>query len=378
MQSRNRISGVTHSATVVLLLIMVALAGLIIWLAVPFFANSVFGTPNINLSSLQKWEYSAQVLFHRNELLSSKCSVGEPLPVTIKLGDSIYTITGKFAAAGLIEDQDAFRNYLIYKGLDANIRAGSYTLSCTESPVTIAGEIENHYLESVVFDILPGWRAEEIAAALATSGIEVTANDFLAVVKNPTDLQLPGYIPQDQSVEGFLFPGEYTIDRKISARDLVQMFVTRFDQEMTSAGLYKENTNGLNFYQTIILASIIQRETYVDSERPMIASVFYNRLGIGMKLETDPTVQYALGYSAQFGWWKSPVDENDLSVQSDYNTYLITGLPPAPISNPDLSAIRAAENPDKSDFLYFRAKCDNSGTHTFAQTLQEQIANACR
>jgi UPF0755 protein len=97
-----------------------------------------------------------------------------------------------------------------------------------------------------------------------------------------------------------------------------------------------------------------------------------------MKLETDPTVQYALGYSAQFGWWKSPVDENDLSVQSDYNTYLITGLPPAPISNPDLSAIRAAENPDKSDFLYFRAKCDNSGTHIFAQTLQEQIANACR
>jgi UPF0755 protein len=378
MQSRNRISGVTHSATLLLFLIMIVLAGLIIWLAVPFFANRVFGTPSSQLSSVQKWGYSAQVLLHRKELSSASCSDGLPHAVTIDLGDSIYTITGKLAATGLIKDQNTFRNYLIYKGLDASIRAGTYTLSCTESPVTIAGGIENHYLKSVVFDILPGWRAEEIAAALATSGIEVTASDFLAVVKNPADLHLPDYIPQGQSVEGFLFPGEYTIDRKISARDLVQMFVTRFDQEMTRADLYKENTNGLNFYQMIILASIIQRETYVDNERPMIASVFYNRLDIGMKLETDPTVQYSLGYSAQFGWWKSPLDETDLSVQSDYNTYLISGLPPAPISNPDLSAIRAAENPDKSDYLYFRAKCDNSGAHAFAQTLQEQIANACK
>ncbi|MHC1741148.1 MAG: endolytic transglycosylase MltG [Anaerolineaceae bacterium] len=360
-----------------LLLLLIILAGLTTWIYILMVTRSYFGDPSSYLTNPQKFTYSIRLLTHKNDLLSPGCSQGQLTVVNIELGQSVNTITDNLFSAGVIRNADSFRNYLIYKGMDTNILAGKYMLSCNNSPIEIAGEIENHSLESVQFNILPGWRAEEIANALASSGIEVTAQEFMNVVNNPTGLNLPTYIPQGQSVEGFLFPGEYIIQRKISAGELVQQFVFRFDQELNFSGLNDENHNGLNIYQTITLASIIQRETYADEERPMISSVFYNRLAAGMKLETDPTVQYALGYNDQWGWWKSPLSSSDLTIQSAYNTYQISGLPPTPISNPDLSSIRAAENPESSDFYYFRAKCDNSGLHVFAQTFEEQLANSC-
>jgi len=378
MAKRERSSRVSNGILGFVLVVLFALAALIIWSVVPMLADETFGTASPYLTASQKWTYSARLLLHENELTSPGCAASAPVDVKIELGDSILTITARLSAASVISDQTSFRNYLIYKGIDTNIRADTYSLSCTSSPVLIADQIENHTLEEVTFDILPGWRAEEVANALTTSGIDVSPQDFLAVVENPEKLNLPSYIPVGHSLEGFLFPGEYTVARTITATDLAQMFIDRFDQQVNQAGLYKENTQGLTFYQTVILASIIQRETYADAERPLIASVFYNRLSSNMKLETDPTVQYALGYSDKWGWWKSPLSQADLTVQSPYNTYQIDGLPPAPIANPDLSSLRAAENPAESDDYYFRAKCDNSGLHVFARTLAEQIANACK
>jgi len=378
MNRRKSYPDVSNGLLTFLLLCMIALAGLLIWILIPMLASDSFGPASTYLSKSQVWAYSAQLLLHKNELTTASCENGQVQDFTISLGDSISNIAAKLSASGLIQNSDSFRNYLIYKGLDTNIRAGSYSLSCNIAPLEIAAEIENHYLENVVFDILPGWRSEEIANALATSGIEVSGSDFLAEVNNPSDLQLPDSLSQLKSAEGLLFPGEYTVPRNLSAKELVQMFVTRFGNEVKNAGLSKKNTNGLSFYQTIVLASIIQRESYVDSERPMIASVFYNRLADGIRLETDPTVQYALGYNKKWGWWKSPLSSDDLTIQSEYNTYSIAGLPPAPISNPDISSIRAAENPAQSNYYFFRAKCDNSGEHFFAETLQEQIANACQ
>ncbi|NMC85900.1 MAG: endolytic transglycosylase MltG [Anaerolineaceae bacterium] len=365
----------------VLLLLMVALGGMALWLAVPFFAQSLYGEPADYLTPTQRWMYSAQILSANKKLTQATCAASSQsaLPsFNIEMGDSVNLIAEKLQAAGLISDASSFRDYLIYKGMDTNILAGTYSFSCALTPVQIAAAIQNPYLENVVFDILPGWRAEEIAAALNRSGIEVSAADFLAVVQNPSGLQLPAYLPAGQPLEGFLFPGEYTVPRQISAQQLAQMMIDRFDQEITSTGLNTEASLGLDFYQKVILASIVQRESYDADERPIIASVFYNRLNSGMKLETDPTVQYALGYSNDYGWWKSPLSLDDLQVQSNYNTYLIAGLPPTPIANPDLSALAAVVNPATTDYLYFRAKCDGSGTHVFAQTLEEQNNNACQ
>jgi UPF0755 protein len=130
--------------------------------------------------------------------------------------------------------------------------------------------------------------------------------------------------------------------------------------------------------EAVTLASIVEKEAIIDDEKPMIASVFYNRLAIGMRLETDPTVQYGLGYNPSTqSWWKSPLTISDLAVNSAYNTYLITGLPPTPICNPDLGSLRAVAFPAETPYFYFRAACDGSGRHNFAITFEEHDNNQC-
>jgi UPF0755 protein len=116
----------------------------------------------------------------------------------------------------------------------------------------------------------------------------------------------------------------------------------------------------------------------LEDEMPMIASVFYNRLNSGMNLDTDPTIQYALGYDLlNHTWWKNPLSLDDLKVNSPYNTYLHPGLPPGPISNPGLSALKAVAYPAQTGYYYFRMACDNSGRHNFAVTFQQHQQNAC-
>ncbi len=135
---------------------------------------------------------------------------------------------------------------------------------------------------------------------------------------------------------------------------------------------------GLTVYQAVTLASIVQREAVHDEESSLIASVYLNRLKIGMKLDADPTVQYALGFnSLQNTWWTNPLSADDLQFNSPYNTYIYTDLPPTPISNPGLTALNAVAYPAETSYYYFRAKCDGSGFHIFAETFEEHLANGC-
>jgi UPF0755 protein len=128
----------------------------------------------------------------------------------------------------------------------------------------------------------------------------------------------------------------------------------------------------------VTLASLVEREAVQNEEKPLIASVYLNRLRQEMKLDADPTVQYALGYNVVTqNWWTSPLTLIDLQVNSRFNTYLNTGLPPTPIANPGLDALRAVAFPSESNYLYFRARCDGSGFHEFAVTFEEHLANEC-
>jgi len=128
----------------------------------------------------------------------------------------------------------------------------------------------------------------------------------------------------------------------------------------------------------VTLASIVQREAIVVDEQPMIASVFYNRLRKPMKLDSDPTVQYAVGYNqSQKTWWTNPLSVKDLKIDSLYNTYIKVGLPPSPIASPGLSALRAVAYPAQSPYFYFRARCDGSGLHAFSSTYDEHLNNSC-
>jgi UPF0755 protein len=131
-------------------------------------------------------------------------------------------------------------------------------------------------------------------------------------------------------------------------------------------------------YQAVTLASIVQREAVEEQEQPIIASVFLNRLNGGMKLDSDPTVQYALGYNpVQSTWWTNPLSSVEMQVDSPFNTYTTFGLPPHPIANPGASALRAVAFPAQTSYYYFRARCDDSGLHIFAETFDEHLANSC-
>lgn len=369
----------TNPIIPIFLLLMLLLIGTaILWLGVPVLAEESFGSPAGSLTPYQRWNYGLHLLVNENKLITPVSLADTEMSFIIPSGASVTTVARELEQKGLILSWQAFRYYVVYKGYDTQIKAGDFVLSPSMTALEISQTIQSTYSAEVPFYIYPGWRAEEVAAALPTSGIMVSPEAFLSLVQNPSTLNLPANLQGLPTLEGFLFPGSYVIDREISPEDLVLTFLQRFNESVTPDIQAKLQDNGLSFYQGIILASIVQRETFDDGERAMMASVFYNRLEAGMKLETDPTVQYALGYNDQWGdWWKTPLTISDLEVQSPFNTYNIPGLPENPISNPDLPSILAVALPESSTYYYFRAKCDLSGSHDFSESFDEHLSKAC-
>jgi len=346
--------------------------------SIPRQARDAFGAPAPQLGPAQTFSYAARLLLYQNDLTTPKDSAGASQPFTVNSGEAIDSITFRLENNGLIRNGEALRAYLIYSGLDTGVQAGNYELSPASTAVQIAHRLQDATPDKVTFVVLPGWRLEEIAAALPTSGLAITPGEFIISANNPVggvDLGLP---PQATSLEGFLFPDSYSLSRNLTATDMVNTLVADFLQKATLDIREGFMAHGLDLYQGVILASLVQREAMVEDEQPVIASVFYNRLAAGMTLASDPTVQYAIGYdNAAKTWWKNPLSADDLSIDSPYNTYIYKGLPPGPIANPSLSALRAAAFPASTNYYYFRARCDNSHRHNFAETYQQHLQNAC-
>ena len=186
-------------------------------------------------------------------------------------------------------------------------------------------------------------------------------------------------LPPGSGLEGFLFPSTYDFALAANAHDVVQRLLAAFDQHYQNEILPKLAATGLTLREVVILASIVEREARVPDDRPLIASAFLNRLRIGMALNADPTVQYAVAGDPasveQFGYWKLELTLADLDLPSPYNTYVHAGLPPGPIANPGLAAILAVLEPADTEFLYFVARPD--GSHVFAETFAEHQRNVC-
>ena len=263
--------------------------------------------------------------------------------------------------------------------MDRTLQAGDYELSSSLTAIEIAIVLQDATPSEIVFQILPGWRLEEIAAAIPTSGLEFSPELFLLAVKNPPNVSpIIDELPQEASLEGFLFPDSYQVFRDISIDDFLRKVLQDFEIKVDQSIRSGFQNQGLTLHQAVTLASIIEREAVVEDEMPIIASVFLNRIALDMKLDTDPTVQYALGYiPSQKTWWKNPLSLDDLQIESPYNTYLYNGLPPGPISNPSLNAMRAVAFPAETPYYYFRAACDNSGRHSFSISFEEHKQNAC-
>ena len=345
---------------------------------IPFRAARLYGPPAAWLSLPQRVQYSALLLWYDGLLTQPLDVNGAEQAFPIEIGESVDSVANHLQAVGLIRDADSFRTYLIYSGLDTSIQAGEYQLSTAMSALDIAHELQDATPEEVTFNVLPGWRVEEIAESLATSGLPVTYDEFLSAAKTPP--QGFDFLAGAGGVEGFLYPDSYIFPRDISsAEEMIAEMLRNFAAHLTPELVNGFEKQGLTVYQAVTLASMVEREAVQEEEQASIASVYLNRFKIGMKLDADPTVQYAIGYNIlQRTWWTNPLSLLDLEINSVYNTYKYGGLPPSPIASPSLEALRAVAFPAETPYLFFRARCDGSGFHEFSETFDEHLQNGCQ
>lgn len=344
----------------------------------PRWAGREFGPADARHGWLNRLALSAQLFYYRYDLTQPVDVFGSERDFQVEVGESPISVAHRLQVEGFIRNADAFRTFLVYSGLDTTLQAGAFQISPAWNAVAIARKMQDATPGQVSFRILAGWRLEEIAAALPVNGVDIDPQEFIRAARNPADLSLPVEWQPGVSLEGYLYPDAYTFKRTADIPELLYTFTGRFFEQVAPDIFAGFERQGLTRDQGVILASIVEREAVVADEMPLIASVFYNRLAINQKLDSDPTVQYALGYqSGAGGWWKNPLSLDDLQVDSPYNTYMYRGLPPGPISNPSLEALQAVAMPAQTPYYYFRAACDNSGRHNFARTFEEQLSNAC-
>ncbi len=342
------------------------------------YVEKEFGPPNPGVTKFQNTLYTLQIFLSRNKLTTPVRTDGLPITFHINVDESLQSIAGRLEKSGLIPDAGIFITYLAYSGMDSTVQAGQYEFGPGLSPRDIALELQDATPGEIPFTLLAGWRVEEVAEALVVYGLLDAKDEFLELAYNPDELSLPDSWPDDQGVEGLLFPGQYSIPRNSSPGEILGIFLERFLDEVNPNLIEKFKNQGLSLYDAVTLASIVEKEAVHTSEQPIISSVFLNRMAINQKLESDPTIQYALGFNKdQLTWWKNPLTTGDLTVNSPYNTYLVNGLPPSPISSPGLTAMKAVGSPPSSKYYFFRAKCDGSGYHNFSQTFDEHLEFAC-
>jgi UPF0755 protein len=275
-------------ATDSIFLLLIMCVGLsVVLFYVPSRAARIYGPPAPQLSLPQRVQYSALLLWYDALLTQPLDLSGQEQVFVIQMGESVSSVANHLEAVGLIRDAESLRSYLIYSGLDTSIQAGEYQLSTAMSAMDIAHELQDATPEEVTFVVLPGWRVEEVAASLATSGLPITQAEFLAATKSP-----PGkfdFLQGANSVEGFLFPDSYVFSRNLSsAEEMIDEMVRNFAVHLTSDLTDGFQRQGLSVYQAVTLASMVEREAVQDEEQALIASVYLNRLNIGMKLDADP------------------------------------------------------------------------------------------
>ena len=376
-QKRNRF----QSCLIILFFICIlGILGGILWLNYEISSDvtRVYGQPDPALNFYKRFMYSTKLYFSNESLLADQNDLQEDHYFEILPGESVGQLAYRLKMNKLIVDSEIFKDFLIYKGYDRKVQSGFFRIEPDMNGIEIAEKITDPIPDKVLFIILPGWRAEEIADILPQSGLEIDPKEFLLLVSDPSPDWLPYVLQGVSSLEGYLFPGEYLVDREINTIDFINLSLTRFLENINDDYLSILSAKGLSLNQAVTLASMVEREAVMTEEMPMIASVFLNRFNMGMKFDSDPTVQYAVGYNInQATWWTNPLSLKNLQFDSPFNTYLYNGLPPHAICNPSLSALRAIVTAPESPYFYFRAKCDGSGFHNFAQTYEEHLENSC-
>jgi UPF0755 protein len=284
--------------------------------------------------------------------------------VVVPPGAPAHAVVRVLVRGGALSDERIAWWYLRLLRRDRHtLRAGEYAFSGPLRPDEVLERVYRGEVRLHRVTIPEGLRADEIAAAVERSGLASEA-DFLASVRDASLARSLG-LPYP-SLEGFLFPDTYSFPLGVSARGIATAMVERFREEYAKADVQRSPAVDLSMGEAAILASIVEKETGQPDERPRISCVFHNRLRLGMRLQTDPTVMYAT--LLRTGQWSKNITKADLLAPHPYNTYTTAGLPPGPIANAGAEALRAALAPEACKDLYFVSR--NDGTHVFCPDLR--------
>lgn len=292
-------------------------------------------------------------LWWKNGLAPVDISNTNNKPFIVTNGEGTRMIVDNLKKSGLIRDPIVFFLLLKKTGADSKIQAGQFLLSPSMSAEEIIQKLQVGMF-NVTITIPEGKRAEEIG-------------DILKETMPRFDETWRQKLNQN---EGYLFPDTYIFPQNSDIEQIITFMKNNFDDK------YKEvvNNTTLSKNEIVILASLIEREAKHDNDRQLVSSVIHNRLNQVMKLDIDATIQYALGFDQIQGtWWKKNLTLNDININSPYNTYNNTGLPPGPIANPGLAALKSAGNPALNDFLYYVS--DKEGINHYAKTLKQHNEN---
>jgi len=307
----------------------------------------------------------------------------------VRQGDTASTIALNLQRQGLINNPDLFVDYVSYHRLDSQLEAGIYFLTQAQTIPQIARLLTDASASTIPFRTIEGWRLEQIAEIVDTNPLlKFSGADFMAVVGPgapiPPDFMQRVGIPaaldngQPPSLEGFLYPATYKLRPGITAVELRDEMLETFNLYVTDDLYQRAAAQGLTMYEVVTLASIVEREAVVAEERPVIASVYLNRLRLPMKLDADPTVQYAIGNTRDGSWWPQITQGDYYGLagvpNQSYSTYLNDGLPPGPIASPGLASIQAVLEAPQTEYYYFRADCEG-GKHVFF-TLEQRADHA--
>lgn len=291
--------------------------------------------------------------------------------VTIAAGSSSAAVADLLEKEGLIRNATVFRYWLKLRGYDQKLKAGRYLFRYGMTLEEIAGDLVagNVYRPTVTVTIPEGLTLEQVARRLADSGV-VEYEAFWELAQS-TVPAMSGSQPLNvrHALEGYLFPDTYTFDEGVSAEAVLNRMLRRLEEIFTPEMRQRAEELGMSIHEVLTMASLVEREVRVPSERELVAGVMHNRLKKNMLLQIDASVLYALGTH------KDQVLLVDLEVDSPYNTYKYPGLPPGPIAAPGKQAIMAVLYPAETDYLYYVAKNDGSGEHYFAKTFDQHQAN---
>jgi UPF0755 protein len=293
---------------------------------------------------------------------------GGEVTIYIPPGSTTADIARMLHDEEVIDNRGDFQKKADEMGIDQQLKPGTYSFTRGEPLEEILRKLEaGEQAPEGKLTVPEGYSINDISELVAAR-TGISRRQYLqAAMTGGRSLPLEG-AEGASDLEGFLFPSTYDLEPDVSAAGLVGEQLDAFREKTASLPWERSADLGINQYQALIVASMVEREARVPEERPLVAAVIYNRLDQGMKLEVDATVQYALGY------WKTELTQPDLETDSPYNTRLYGGLPPGPICNPGLESIRAALEPARVDYLYYVATGDAEGHHFFTSSYEDFLA----